>query len=65
MWRDPIVEEIGKYRQEHAAKFDYDLNAIAADVQSREQECGHPLVTLRTKTAGKGLLPVCRCPKVR
>lgn len=53
MYRDPIVEEIHKYRQEHAAKFNYDLNAIAADVKSREKESGHPLVTLRPKKLPK------------
>lgn len=37
MWIDPIVEEIHKVRQEHAAKFDYDLPAIVRDYQKRQQ----------------------------
>ena len=31
MWNDPIVEEVRNVRNEHAKKFNYDLNAIAAD----------------------------------
>ena len=27
-WKDPIVEEVRKVREEHAAKFNYDLVAI-------------------------------------
>jgi hypothetical protein len=35
--KDPIVEEIHRYRQEHAAKFNYDVDAIARDIQEREK----------------------------
>ncbi|MBN2543416.1 hypothetical protein JXI42_11180 [bacterium] len=28
MYNDPIVKEIHKYREEHAAKFDFDLTKI-------------------------------------
>ena len=28
MWEDPIVAEIRKIREEHAARFNYDLWAI-------------------------------------
>ncbi|MBI5724216.1 MAG: hypothetical protein HZA50_09685 [Planctomycetes bacterium] len=34
----PIVEEIHKHRQEHAAKFNYDIHAIFADIRKREKE---------------------------
>jgi hypothetical protein len=43
---DPIVAEIRKGRQAHAAKFKYDLDAIAKDIRSREGKDGQPLVTL-------------------
>ena len=33
--RDPIVEEIHKYREEHAGKFNYDLDAIREDRMPR------------------------------
>lgn len=44
MKNDPIVEEIHKGRREHAAKFGYDLDKIAADVRSREGTDGHTIV---------------------
>lgn len=43
---DPIVEEIRKVREAHAAKFNYDLEAIAADFQQREREGPHKVVSL-------------------
>ncbi|MDQ1266602.1 MAG: hypothetical protein QG635_1754 [Bacteroidota bacterium] len=36
MWTDPIVEELHKIREEHAAKFDYDLNRINEDLKSKD-----------------------------
>jgi hypothetical protein len=45
-WRDPIVEEIRKVREEHAARLNYDLDAIVADFQSREQEGPYKVVSL-------------------
>ena len=47
--RDPIVEEVRKARREHAAKFNFDLHAICADLKKTEKECGHPVVTLPPK----------------
>ena len=35
---DPIIEEIHKYREEWAAKFNYDLRAMVADLQRNEQQ---------------------------
>jgi len=46
MWRDEIVEEIREFRQAHAARFDYDLDAIVADFKKREQEGTHQVVSL-------------------
>ncbi len=45
MWTDPIVEEIHKARQEHAAKFDYDLRAIVQDYQRRQKLSGKKIVS--------------------
>ena len=52
---DSIVAEVRKGRQEHAARFDYDLEAIAKDIRSREGQDGEPVVTLppRLRTARK------------
>ncbi|MCC6126973.1 MAG: hypothetical protein IT426_18600 [Pirellulales bacterium] len=44
-WRDPIVEEIHRIREEHAARFNFDLDAIARDLQKRQYESGHKVVS--------------------
>jgi hypothetical protein len=36
-WVDPIVEEVRRVREAHAAKFDYDLDRIVEDLM-RQQE---------------------------
>jgi hypothetical protein len=36
MIRDPIVEEIRRYRQEHSEKYDYDLKKICEALRSRQ-----------------------------
>jgi hypothetical protein len=45
MWEDPIVAEIRKIRDEHAAKFNYDIAAICADIRRQEKESGRQYVT--------------------
>ena len=46
MWQDPIVEEVRKAREEHAAKYDYDLKRIFADLKEQERKSGREYVTL-------------------
>jgi hypothetical protein len=46
MLDDPIVEEIRKIRDEHAARFNYDPDAIFDDFEKSQKELGIPLVTL-------------------
>ena len=51
-YRDLIVDEIRKIRDEHAAKFNYNLRAIFADIKRRESEakkCGVKYVTLKPR----------------
>jgi len=43
---DPIVEEIRKIRDDHAARFNYDLEAIFDNFERSQKELGLPLVTL-------------------
>ncbi|MEP7336296.1 MAG: hypothetical protein ABI977_00900 [Acidobacteriota bacterium] len=38
MHKDEILEEIWKIREEHAAKFNYDLDAIYEDLKQGEEE---------------------------
>ncbi len=35
---DPIVEEIRKYRKTHAKKFNYNIEAIVADLRRQESD---------------------------
>lgn len=49
MKKDPIVEEIRKIRSAHAAKFNYDLKAICADLKEKEKNCGHQVVSFPPK----------------
>ena len=44
MGKDPVVEEVRKYRREHAAKFGFDIRAIGADARKREKTSGHRIV---------------------
>jgi len=46
MSRDTIVDEVRKAREEYARKFNYDLDAICADLQRREKLSGRPVVSL-------------------
>ncbi len=36
MWRDPVVEEVRAIRDAYAKRFNYDLDAIAADLRKKE-----------------------------
>ena len=38
MWTDPIVEEVRAAREEYAASFNHDLDAIVRDLQKRQAE---------------------------
>lgn len=50
---DPIVEEVRKARQAHAAKFGYQLSAICAALRDKEKTCGHPVVSRTPKRLQK------------
>ena len=49
MWKDPIVEEVRKIREEHAARFDYDFEAIYEDLKETERRSGRKTVSLPPK----------------
>ena len=46
MWEDPIVAEVHRTRQDLAAKFDFDVHAIVADIRQRQAALGSRLVSL-------------------
>jgi hypothetical protein len=45
MWEDPIVAEVRKIREEHAARFNYDLHAICEDLKEQERKSGRTFVS--------------------
>lgn len=49
MWTDEIVEEIHRIREEYASSFNYDLDAIFADLRKKEAASGRKVVTLSRK----------------
>ncbi len=53
MWRDPIVEEIRRYRQEYAAQFNHDLKAICRDLRKRQKQGGRKVVSLPPRPVAK------------
>ncbi len=49
-WRDPVVEEIRRYREEYAEKFDFDLEKIFLDLRRQQEETPGPVVSFSHKT---------------
>jgi hypothetical protein len=49
MREDPIVEGVRKVREEHAARFNYDLEAICRDLKEQEKAGGRKVVSLAPK----------------
>ena len=49
MWTDEIVEETRKVREEYAAKFNYELEAIFRDLKKQEAQSPEEFVSLPSK----------------
>ena len=49
MWKDPIVEEVRRVREDHAAKYGYDLDAICEALRKEQQASGRTVVSLPPK----------------
>ena len=60
--KDPIVEEVRRYRHEHEQRFGFNLDAIFEDILKHQAASGRPLVRLSSKMLAdrKGLSPVAR-----
>ena len=43
---DPIIDELRAVREEHAARFNYDVEAIFRDIQAQQEASGHEYVRL-------------------
>ena len=51
MFKDPIIEEVRTARQQHAARFNYDLRKIAEDLRQRQARSGRKVVSYPPKPA--------------
>jgi hypothetical protein len=51
MWKDPIVEEVRKIRQQHAKRFAYDLRAIVEDLRKQQEQSGRRYVRFEPRRA--------------
>jgi hypothetical protein len=49
MWEDPIVAEVDRTREMLASKFKFDIEAIFADIRTRQAALGERLVPQRTR----------------
>jgi hypothetical protein len=49
MAKDPIVAAVRRVRERHAAKFNYDLDAICRDLKEQERKGGRRVVSLPPK----------------
>ncbi len=50
--KDPINEEIHRYREEHARKFNFDLAAICEDLRATQRSSNLKVVRLPPKRIG-------------
>ncbi len=57
MMTNEILEEIHKFREEHAKTFNYDVAAMFADWRKRQAASGRKAVTLPPKKSNKSLHP--------
>ena len=55
--RDPIDENIHKYREEHARAFHFDLAAVCEDLRAFQQPRNLKVVRLPPKRIGRNLSP--------
>jgi hypothetical protein len=63
MRQDPIVEEIHQTRRELAARFNFDVKAIFADLRERQASLGDRLVMQKKRTELEAVVPP-TCPEM-
>lgn len=49
MWNDEIVDEVRKYREAYAAKFNFDLQAMYDDLKKAERKSKNKKVSFKPK----------------
>jgi hypothetical protein len=53
MWKDEILDEIHRIREEHAKSFNYDLDAMFADWQKRQAQSGREIISVPLKKSNQ------------
>lgn len=49
MWKDEVLEEIYKIREEHAKAFKYDLKAICDDLRRKQAKSDRKIISTPLK----------------
>jgi hypothetical protein len=57
MVSDPIVDEIKRFREQYAARFNYDVEAIVRDTQSRQRDGNRQVVRREPRRPQQAPLP--------
>ncbi len=59
MYTDPIIDEIREFRDQYAARFNYDVKAMLNDIRRRQKESGRKTVSRPPKriAAANGVSP--------
>jgi hypothetical protein len=50
MWKDEVLEEIYRIREEHAKSFNYDLRAICDDLRKKQVASGRQVISAPLKS---------------
>ncbi|MBC8041873.1 MAG: hypothetical protein IAF08_00365 [Rhizobacter sp.] len=58
MWKDEIVEEVCKHREAYSSQFNYDLDAIVADIKEKEKPHQDRLVSREAEKPSTDKNPV-------
>jgi hypothetical protein len=57
MWTDPIVDEVRQVREAHAAKFQFDLQAIFQSIKAEEKASGKQFVSYPPRRTAMQTIP--------
>ena len=55
---DPIIEELHRIREDYAARFNFDMEAICRDLQAKESRNGRRVVSFPPKRPKGWVEPV-------
>ncbi|MBX3435991.1 MAG: hypothetical protein KF861_00650 [Planctomycetaceae bacterium] len=46
---DPLIDTIHRFREQHAARFNFSMSAICRDLRERQSRSGHEVVSREPK----------------